>query len=190
MTQVLKIKRDDDASSPREYDNLGHMVCWHRRYKLGDEKPSEQPADWIEAYTAENPDAAILPLYLYDHGGISISCGAFSCPWDSGQLGWVVVDADRIRHEYSCTEITAEIRERVIEVLKSEVECYDAYLRGDVWGYVIEEATTCDHGDTHYDHVDSCWGFIGTEGTKEAIGEHLPPELQGEVLDKAWSDRS
>ncbi len=32
----LKIENDDWADSPREWDNLGHMICWHRNYNLGD----------------------------------------------------------------------------------------------------------------------------------------------------------
>jgi hypothetical protein len=32
----IKIVFDEDIWSPRDWDNLGTMVCWHRRYKLGD----------------------------------------------------------------------------------------------------------------------------------------------------------
>ena len=35
--------------NPREEcSNLGTMVCWHRRYSLGDEQPSESPDEWIK----------------------------------------------------------------------------------------------------------------------------------------------
>ena len=40
------------------------------------------------------PHAEWLPLWLYDHGGITMSCGTRSYPyndaWDSGQVGWIV----------------------------------------------------------------------------------------------------
>lgn len=39
--------------------------------------------------------------------------------------------------------------------LKSEVETYDQYLTGDVYGYVIE--------DKEGEELDSCWGFYGEE---------------------------
>lgn len=32
----LTIYQDSDVESPRTWDNLGKMVCWHRNYKLGD----------------------------------------------------------------------------------------------------------------------------------------------------------
>ena len=39
----------------------------------------------------------ILPLYLYDHSGITISTRPFSCPWDSGQVGWIYASKDTFR---------------------------------------------------------------------------------------------
>jgi hypothetical protein len=33
----LEIAYDTDPQNPREWDNLGTMVCWHRRYSLGDD---------------------------------------------------------------------------------------------------------------------------------------------------------
>lgn len=33
---TIKIYHDEDAESPRDWDNLGEMVCFHRRYNLGD----------------------------------------------------------------------------------------------------------------------------------------------------------
>lgn len=34
---TVKIRHDLDTESPRrDRDNLGHMVCFHRRYRLGD----------------------------------------------------------------------------------------------------------------------------------------------------------
>lgn len=39
----------------------------------------------------------ILPLYLYDHSGITISTEPFSCPWDSWQVGWIYAPKDTFR---------------------------------------------------------------------------------------------
>lgn len=38
---------DPDPMSPRDWDNLGTMVCWHRRYDLGDEQPKGTPLDYL-----------------------------------------------------------------------------------------------------------------------------------------------
>ncbi len=36
--RTVKLYHDDEPGSPREWDNLGHMVCWHRRLNLSDEQ--------------------------------------------------------------------------------------------------------------------------------------------------------
>ena len=35
-----------------------------------------------------------LPLYLFDHSGITMNTSGFSCPWDSGQVGWIFCTPD------------------------------------------------------------------------------------------------
>jgi len=44
---TLKIVHDEDAQSPREWDNLGKMVCWHRNYNFGDNHNFSEPIDFI-----------------------------------------------------------------------------------------------------------------------------------------------
>jgi len=46
----LKIEQDEDAEDPREFDNLGIMVCFHKRYNLGDKTDlsSDQFNGWDE----------------------------------------------------------------------------------------------------------------------------------------------
>lgn len=106
----------------------------------------------------------ILPLYLYDHSGITMSTGRFSCPWDSGQVGWIYADADKIKKEYG--ELTPENIEKAFHVLESEVETYDYYLTGQCYGYQLFE------GDTE---IDSCWGFLGDiRDMQNEVKEYLP----------------
>lgn len=44
--------------------------------------------------------------------------------------------------------------------IEGELDEYNNWSEGNVFGYVCSEQATCDHGDEHYDEVDSCWGFI------------------------------
>ena len=124
-----------------------------------------------------------LPLYLYDHGGITISCAAFSCPWDSGQVGIIYVSKERLRQEYSSKLITPKIREKALSVLRAEVEEYDRFLTGDCWGYEIYEMdddpdmASAGYKDDGY-CVDSCWGFLGYEYAEEAAQEAMDYYVQ------------
>ncbi|MDR0223350.1 MAG: hypothetical protein LBI38_07470 [Oscillospiraceae bacterium] len=41
----LEIAHDYDPISPREWERFGTMVCWHKRYSLGDEHDYKAPED-------------------------------------------------------------------------------------------------------------------------------------------------
>ena len=240
---TLIVEPDDDPVDPRiDCDPFGHMVCWHRRYSLGDghhyatpedflrdlyrksirdggkrlvqflksgdargakliynrssrewelhfcyylrtvpgkSEPSwelEQSApkeqlnnsgwffeDMLDALTiddlkqllSEQKDILILPLYLYDHSGLSISTGSFvgrahHAEWDSGQVGYIYAEHDDILNNFG--EITPDTIRQAKECLEGEVEAYDAFLRGDCWGY---RAFMYGH------EMDACRGFLG-----------------------------
>jgi hypothetical protein len=110
----------------------------------------------------------ILPCYLLDHSGITMSTGSFGDPWDSGQVGFIYCTMKKAREEWS-GEKTHEhykvlgdpdaVRKCAEKYLTGEVEEYDQYLTGDVYGYVVED------GDG--ENVESCWGFYGFDYCKQ-----------------------
>jgi hypothetical protein len=123
--------------------------------------------------------AIILPVYLYDHGGLAMSVGGFSCPWDSGQVGWIYVTLEDVRKEYSCKRVTKAIRDKVIRMMTQEVETYSEYLGGFVYGFIIETPDG--------DNVDSCWGFYGLDYAKKEATDsaNYQPPIQDEAGDDA-----
>lgn len=165
---VMKIFFDESPESPREWDNLGKMVCFHRRYSLGDAHHyrSSNYNGWEELAQAIMRDyniAIMLPMYMYDHSGITISTTPFSCPWDSGQIGWIFATKEDVRKEFGVKRISKKMIERVEKILLAEVEIYDKYLTGEVYGYILE--------NKEGEQVDSCWGFYSIEDMKEYIPE-------------------
>ena len=106
-----------------------------------------------------------LPVYLYDHGGITISTSPFSCPWDSGFFGIIAVPLDKVRREYGWKNITAKRRKRIEGYLQDEISTLDNYYTGEVFGYRIMPESDDDN------ELDSCWGFYGTECMKELEAE-------------------
>jgi hypothetical protein len=173
---LIEIFPDNNPESPREWSNLGTMICFHTRYDLGDKHGYDHKdySGWKEmekAIVKENNVGVILPLYLYDHSGITISTTPFSCGWDSGKIGFIYVSKEDVLKEYGGKIVTKKLKERVTEYLKGEVETYDQYLRGDIYGYKISKVTTCDQGNEHKEEIDSVWGFYGEdECMKEAEG--------------------
>lgn len=121
---VLVVQQDDSPFNPREDDNFGKMVCFHRQYSLGDHHNYIDKDDFLRdlylktvgddergAHRYEraldlmnykikapfgSPDYErqvderlmkvisqkylMLPLYLYDHSGITMNTTGFSCP--------------------------------------------------------------------------------------------------------------
>lgn len=164
---IIKIYHDPDAESPRAWSNLGTLICWHRRYRLGDSHPFDSPEAFLRnlAGVSEQSDltmdqlleraerkAVILPVFLYDHSGLAMNTIGFHCPWDSGQVGYVYVTLEAVRKEVGAKRVTKALRERAQDILRGEIVTYDAYLGGRVYGYVIEQDG---------EEVDACWGFVG-----------------------------
>ena len=171
----IRIYQDEDPTSPLNDDNLGTMATWHRRYALGHEQPKETPEEWLAEHSEE--EYLILPLYLYDHSGITISCSPFSCPWDSGRLGNIYVSHQKIKAEYGA--LTEGTLERARDVLLSEVATYDQYLKGDIWAYVIEEYVSCSEcGRGEWETLDSCGGFYGHHPEENDMKDNWAPEYK------------
>jgi len=243
---ILILRDDTDTDSPRQDDCFGKMVCWHRRYNLGDKHDYSDPDEFLRRLVREKniPDKelieyiksgqsdtvkleydrsarqwdvrsydsqfkkwftdcsfdapltgkeieladalaesmqmddlmaiaekhnCILPLYLYDHSGITMNTTGFSCPWDSGQVGWVYASHKDIKKEYG--SFSEENAEKAMNLLRGEVTYYDHYIRGDCYGFQLY------NGD---EEVDSCWGFIGSpDDLREDIEGYLPDEAKG-----------
>jgi hypothetical protein len=168
----IEVIQDESPSSPREDDNLGTMVCFHNRYNLGDKHNynSNDYDGWDEMekdiIKRENV-GVILPLYLYDHSGITMNTTGFSCNWDSGRVGFIFISKEKMLKEYGGKIVTQTLKDKVTGYLKGEVELYDQYLTGDVYGYRVSEVTTCSEGHEHETEIDSCWGYYGQEGCME-----------------------
>lgn len=148
------IEQDSDCANPRE--DFGHeciMICFHKKYKLGDDNHNitlgSSWEDIKEQIEKEYPKHTIKPLYMYDHSGIVISMVPFSCIFDSGQIGFIVCSNDT---------------ENIEEAMKYEVYEYNKYLSGDVWGYTIKKDE---------DVIDSCWSFFGLNHIQNEVENML-----------------
>jgi hypothetical protein len=104
----------------------------------------------------------ILPLYKYEHGGITISTSPFSCTFDSGQVGWTFCTKEEMESNF-ITHSGQDNEERSEVILKGEVETFNQYLQGDIFGYKVFQVQTCDKGYTHEEELDSCWGYYGED---------------------------
>jgi len=171
---TVLIKCDEFPKSPRTWGNLAKIICFHSRYNIG-EKHDYKHGDY-SSYDEMAKDiirkedaAVIMPVYIFDHGNIEIATTPFSCPWDSGQIGWVVISKDSAKKEYGCKRITAKIKEILLAVIKIEVETYSQYISGEVYGFI--------ETDTNGVEVNSCYGFYGLNPTENGMSEYFSSPL-------------
>lgn len=203
--KTVKIEYDSVPMNPaEEWDCLGIMACWHSRYTLGHEQPSQDPEEfmlelggydendayddrWIKSDILEekakkkameefDKKYVSLLLYLYDHSGITISTRAFSCSWDSGQVGFIYAKKAEILKEWNRRKWSKKLEKKIISILESEVKEYNHYLTGNVFGYTITELAENGENGKGEEEINSCWGFYGDHkesGILEYIAEYL-----------------
>jgi hypothetical protein len=135
----------------------------------------------------------IMQLYLYDHSGISMSTRSFRgrahhAEWDSGPVGFIHVSHEDIRKEYNWKKLTEKRILQIQTYLKGEVEVYDQFLRGDVYGFKLftppdkaqliadeleEDDITEENIDRYCEEIDSCWGFYGHDWKTNGMEDHV-----------------
>jgi hypothetical protein len=164
---------EDLFESPRDWDNLGTMACFHRRYDLGDKHDFYNPDDLMEFLHENNGKIIALPLYLLDHSGITMRAGdnvrdfiaCDSAGWDWGMVGYIFVTYATLRKEYNKKRLSKSVLAKARKILLQEVETYDQYLTGDVYWY----QTTCNHCN---EQLDSCGGFYGHDWKENGLMEY------------------
>jgi len=235
-TEILNNEEFESEEEARER-LVAHKEEWMDSMDMGDLSDEE-------LMTIIEEKHVILPLYLYDHGGITMNTGGFSCRWDSGQVGWIYaskeslidnnsgyseealfqmsiqgtpkeqewvkvkghenkgdvtqgfgyvvsirdgiaqVDFDYTKYktfkkaenlvEVPVSDITAIKANRAVELLTSEVDTYDQYLTGDIYGFKVEKVTTCECcGHEETEEIDSCWNFYGDNPFENGMTEHI-----------------
>ena len=211
---TLEVIQDEYPDDPRNWSNVCTMVCWHRRYKLGDDHSFEIPDefmqhlyldvigkhwcdnhesdDWQDVYKElQKTDLVLIKqINLYDHSGITISTSSgypYNDRWDSCCVGFIYVTKKTIFKE--CGGITEENwKDRADKYLEGEVQTYDQYLRGDVYGYALtkkvihqEKCPHCGEVIREYEgekEVDSCWGYYGDCLEENGILDDIGTDLQ------------
>lgn len=259
---VLTVLEDNCPENPRNWSNLGSMVCFHDRYSLGDEhgysdinsflkdllieygdiekilkQIASQEWDWLRFVQSEDDEdlwllmyrdstgcwieeldfdmkrdlyeellealvdlievqstnagwwedvfalledeLVVLPLYLYDHSVLSISTYSFQgraphASWDSGQIGWIYCSKKRFLQETGYTAEQLFKEGKAEEILRGEVEVYNQYLQGEVYGFKLEKKIVCPHCcSVKMEEVNSCWGFYGDDFEHNGLADYV-----------------
>ena len=146
---MIEILTDDNPWNPREESKICIFHIAHNHYCFGDENYNDFESIKAAKNEAIRNGDIVSPLYMFDHSGITISLSPFSCPWDSGQVGFVQVPRKIMIKEFGTKIFTPKLKKRALKIMEHEVSELDSYIKGEAYGYVIDE------------DGDSCWGYIG-----------------------------
>lgn len=73
--------------------------------------------------------------------------------------------------EFGGKIVTAKLKERIEKILEVEVEMYTQYVEGNVYGFEIV--------DEDDNHIDSCYGFYGSDHKESGMLDYINHELLG-----------
>lgn len=143
----------------------------------------------LEYIKREYGATVILPIYLYDHSGLTMRAGTFgenpgypyNDQWDAGMVGVIFDTPEQIEK----TDIDPD-PENIEKALRAEIEEYDRYLRGEVFyvrsmipGLEAQEESVC--------------GYVGEEWAEEgacSMAETCDQIVQEERAErKRWEER-
>lgn len=189
-TYRVRLEPDHDAGDPRQdHDQLATLVLRVRGRNCPlegdliaqiDQAMERGGFPVAERYLrAEHDVALVLPVWGYEHGALSVGAGSrtgqYADPWDSGLAGLVYISAQQVKAEW--TDHGVDLTNDDLEaVLRAEVAEYDAWTRGEVYGYVVEH--TFDEATQGWREIDACWGHIGYDWALQAASEALAGAVQ------------
>ena len=161
---TCKVYYDPDPIAPSDWETFGTLYSCHRRYDPCGHNMSELLESDDDGGFSVDDNYIYVFVYYYEHSGITIHSSRCqqSCGWDSGLFGLYAVTKQRATNWFGDIN-DPDKYEDVLKDLENEVKEWDAYFRGDVFGYEISK-------DGEF--VDSCGSFYdGPEYTMKAAIE-------------------
>ena len=106
----------------RALRELGLSKDTDKYYDFEQDLENDSPSAIQDAMDMFDKEVIRLPLYLYDHSGITMSTSPFSCGRDSGQVAFIYVTKEKAEKEYG--NLTKANLEKVTKYMEGEVEVY------------------------------------------------------------------
>jgi len=171
---IVKIYREQHLVDPLRPNDVVKMALKHSRYDLGHDLDVVDCANSLtelRSLIEETYDVAyIAEIHLYDHSGLRVKVGPFNglsqghAHFDSGPVGYAFITEDKTVDGWD--------DDKLEDVVVSQVEQLDKYLRGDVWRYEVVS------NDEREEQLDSCGRFYDIENLKDYAGIAEETEVQ------------
>lgn len=169
----LRIYYEECAENPiKDWDFVGSVDLFGRYEHLGSDSRAKdyegfkylREDEYLRKLKKiEREGGIVLPVYAYEHSGLAFRTYPFSCPWDSGQAGFVYITKEQITKGLGYKPGQRGRKIAAEEYLKAQVALLSAYANGEVYGFSLED----EQGEV----VDSCWGFYCTGKFSDVIDD-------------------
>jgi len=163
MTLTVHLGHDHDCESPSDWD--GWKTYSFSTNHTNHKHPNELDVSEGSELRAKLDSGLAFFLSYYEHGRClwSLRGEGPSCQWDSvNEAGILVWEQD----EANNGNVTLEDRRKDAQAF---LDSWNAYVNGDCYYYsIIEGCETCGSHDKG-EVLQSCGGFLGTEGSMEGM---------------------
>lgn len=152
---------DTDTLNPRkDWDNLGKIVSRRLTSDVNFKFSGDRETDIERLNKNSAQPLSSLFICIRTAARRSIRLVSRVLGIAGRQAGFFATTED-ICKEYNCKRVNPAIRHRVAQILIGEIETYDQYIRGEVYGYELFDKT----GNV----IDSCCGIYGCDYVKEEV---------------------
>ena len=182
--QLVHVENDDYTDKYYEYSVIIDGKRQIERIVAG----SDYSEDEIVGFIAEEfsvterielleatGEVVMLPISMYEHSGITLWLGSkwshYDAQWDCSSIGFAYVEKSTAKEEGMLDpgeEYDHDWKKWAYAMMEGEMKTYDQFLRGEVYGYMIEDENGEEASD---DLLCGCWGFFGDEGKEEMLAE-------------------
>lgn len=152
----IEIFHDDSPESPREWCNLGHMVCWHSQYNLGDEQRTGSQEEFFQEL-AEAVDDTVEDRIDYWEDGKGYSKLYNDCEKEFPDTPWM----DR--------PTFARVNEKVMAIIHKVVEEHYIMLPLYLYSHSGITISTGPFG-CRWDSGQVGWIYVTKEKVREEYG--------------------
>lgn len=173
----LEVQKDSESANPRTGQdcNLANMITPKgQRYIDVDEDGGPLEEGWKRIEDGYVDAVPVFARWARIFHGVTV---VEDRPHDGAWSLW-----------YAMPERLAETTWTAERVIESEIREYRRWAEGEVYGHIVEKDVTriprdakdrddpeLDDETREWEHVDSCWGYIGREYAEDAAREAFAP---------------
>lgn len=184
---TIEFHYDPDATSPRDDDPGVSMVLYHRQYNFPNDAEISF-SDWenlgdIGDYLTCKGALLVVPVYMLDHSGVSLSVRDYADSWDSGQVGFAYITPENWKNTQGAEWTgSGEDRAQAHRLISAEVTTYGQYVNGECYYYVITD-TDGEVMETPGEYIG--WDDIEEDAVSMANSLTHDPKCNGEINRRA-----